>query len=171
MFTSPNRFRPGHLLAAAALIAALAGCSSNNKSTQGSKSTAALKTTEIGTVVFSSAGRTVRVKSEVVRSHQDQMKGLMYREELCAFCGMLFIYPEAKVHTFWMKNTYISLDMIFINGEMKVMGVVENAPPLTEDSQSIDLPSRFILEVNGGFVKKHGIKAGDRVSWEGIKAK
>ena len=158
-----------HTLLAVTLALALAGCSSSNKKPAETKSTAALEATESGTVVFAAAGRDVRVKADVVRTYEDQMKGLMFREEMCASCGMLFIYPKDESHTFWMKNTYISLDMIFIDKEMKVVGFVENAPPLTEDSQSIDKPSRYILEVNGGFVKKNGIKAGDKVRWEGIK--
>ena len=158
------------LFGALALALAPAGCSSSSSS-NGNKSTGgkALKTRESGTVVFEVPGRTVRVKAEVVRTPKDQIKGLMHREELCAYCGMLFIYAKLENHTFWMKNTYIPLDMVFIDGEMKVVGSVENAEPLTEVTRSIDKPSLFILEVNGGFVRKHGLEPGVKVRWEGIR--
>ena len=169
MENTQNSLRRSLLLLILALVLALPGCSSSSRSPKVTRSTTALKVTEIGKVVFESGGRTVRIKAEVVRSNEDQMKGLMYREELCATCGMLFVYPAEENHTFWMKNTYISLDMIFIDARMQVAGAVENAPPMTEDSQTIDTPSRFVLEVNSGFVKKHGIKAGASVKFEGIK--
>ena len=159
------------LIAVAALATALAGCSSNSNSSQGAKGAGALKVSEVGTVIIEAAGRTARVKAEVVRSFEDQRKGLMHRKALCASCGMLFIYPRQENHTFWMKNTFIALDMIFVSDEKRVVGAVENAEPLSEESLSVDKPSRFILEVNGGFVKKHGVKVGAMVRWEGITGK
>jgi uncharacterized protein len=93
----------------------------------------------------------------------------MYRKELAAQRGMLFIFDEEEVQSFWMKNTYIPLDMIFITKNMFFAGVVENAAPLTESSRRVSSPSKFVLEVNAGFVKRHGIGAQTEIRFEGIE--
>ena len=111
-------------------------------------------------VVLQPGGRTVRVDAEVVESEQDRARGLMFRKELAARSGMLFIFDRQEVQTFWMKNTYISLDMLFIDEAMKVVGMVENADPMTEERRQVKTPSRYVLEVKGGFCKREGIKAG-----------
>jgi uncharacterized membrane protein (UPF0127 family) len=109
------------------------------------------------------------VDVEVVRSEAEVRKGLMWRKQLDADAGMLFFMGEVDVHTFWMKNTYISLDMIFITEDMHVAGIVENTPPLNEEQQYVDTPSLYVLEVNAGWSKKHQVGAGARVSFENIK--
>jgi len=122
-----------------------------------------------GTVLLHPLGRTVRVHVEVVRSPEERAKGLMYRRELPALHGMLFLFETQEVQSFWMKNTYIPLDLIFIDEKMKVAGVTPNAEPLTETSRKVDKPSRFVLEVNAGFAQRHGVTAGTRVTFEGVE--
>jgi hypothetical protein len=67
-----------------------------------------------------------------------------------------------------MQNTYIPLDMIFIDEKLRVVGVVENAAPLTTESRKVATPSRFVLEVNGGFSKQNGVGPGTRALFEAI---
>jgi hypothetical protein len=119
------------------------------------------------TVLLHTGTQTLRVPVEVVRTEDERARGLMFRRELAAQQGMLFIFDQAEIQSFWMKNTYIPLDMIFINEAMQVVGVVENAEPLTTTSRRVRDPSRYVLEVNGGFAKRHGITAGTRVAFEG----
>ena len=100
---------------------------------------------------------------ELAVSEQERGRGLMYRKELPEDHGMLFIFQKDADHTFWMKNTYIPFDMIFIDSELKVVGVYRNATPLSEDSISIGKKSRYVLEINAGLSDKFGIGEGARV--------
>ncbi|MFH1808443.1 MAG: DUF192 domain-containing protein [Pseudomonadota bacterium] len=118
-------------------------------------------------VLLASAGE-VTVKVELARTPQEMARGLMYRRQLDADDGMLFLYSEDGNHSFWMKNTYIPLDMIFIGSDRRVVGVVENAEPLTTVSRQVGQPSRYVLEVNAGFSRRHGVAAGTAVRFVGI---
>lgn len=102
----------------------------------------------------------VTVAVEVARDPQDRARGLMFRTSLDALGGMIFIFDEEAIHPFWMKNTYIPLDMIFISEAKIVVGVLENVPPRTTTSRSVDLPSRYVVEVNAGFARAHRITVG-----------
>jgi hypothetical protein len=82
--------------------------------------------------------------------------------------GMLFVFRENEIHSFWMKNTPIPLDMIFINSAGKVVGVVEQTVPFSTDSRSVSTASKFVLEINGGLSKHHGIGIGDSVRFQGL---
>lgn len=110
----------------------------------------------------------VLVKVEVARSAEEQTRGLMYRTELAPDAGMLFVYDYDAIHSFWMKNTYIPLDMIFIDRDLSIVGVVENAEPMTTSSRRVDTPSRYVLEVNAGFFRRHGLKIGGKVVIRGV---
>ncbi len=108
------------------------------------------------------------VQVEVARQPNERERGLMFRKELAENSGMLFVYPSEAPLTFWMKNTYLPLDMIFINDTMRIVGIVENAEPLTIEARSIDTPARYVLEVNGFFAHRHGIQSGSRVRFKNI---
>jgi uncharacterized membrane protein (UPF0127 family) len=142
------------------LVIAMTSC------THGSNSKPAVAETAV--VVLKPGGRTVRVTVELARTPDKQQRGLMYRKQLAARQGMLFIYDEEAQHPFWMKNTYIPLDMIFIGRDRRVVGVVHDAEPMTETSREVDAPSLYILEVNAGFAAKNGIKKGTLVEFEGL---
>jgi uncharacterized membrane protein (UPF0127 family) len=120
-------------------------------------------------VVLQTAGRTVRVRVEIVRTPEQRARGLMFRQKLAELHGMLFLFDRQEVQSFWMENTYIPLDMIFIDEKMRVVGVVENAEPLTTVSRKVNAPSRYVLEVNGGFCRRHGIGKGTSVAFEGFR--
>jgi hypothetical protein len=95
------------------------------------------------------------------------MKGLMYRKEIDPHRGMIFVFPEEKVQTFWMKNTYIPLDMVFVTKEMKVVGILENVPPLNEEPRTVGKPSLYVLEFGAGVMRKNGVTPGSIVSIHG----
>jgi uncharacterized membrane protein (UPF0127 family) len=139
-----------------ALCVAVAACSSQSAQQPRSNTT----------VILQTANRAIRVEAEVVRTPEAREKGLMHRRELAAYRGMLFIFDREERQSFWMKNTYIPLDMIFISEGMRVVGMVEDARPVTTESRGVEAPSRYVLEVNGGFVRRHGIARGDRVRFE-----
>jgi len=100
---------------------------------------------------------------EVATTREEQNKGLMFRRELPDGQGMLFDFTTDQEVGFWMENTYISLDLIFINGDGRIRRIAENAEPLSRTTIPSDGPVRAVLEVIGGTSRKLGIKPGDRV--------
>jgi uncharacterized membrane protein (UPF0127 family) len=100
---------------------------------------------------------------EVARTREEQDKGLMFRRELPDGQGMLFDFTTEQTVAFWMENTYISLDLIFINGDGRIRRIAENAEPMSKTTIPSDGPVRAVLEVIGGTARKLGIKEGDRV--------
>ncbi len=81
---------------------------------------------------------------------------------------MLFLFTEERVQTFWMKNTPISLDLIFINRQKSIVGIVHSAVPFSTASLAVRYPSQFVLEIKGGVAAQHNIKVGDSVRFEEI---
>lgn len=112
--------------------------------------------------IVSSEGEAQFLVELAIEPHERQ-RGLMHRPRMSDAWGMVFIYSRDQPQSFWMKNTLIPLDMVFINDARKVVGVVHNATPLTLDAREVEGNSRFILEVNAGLAKRFGIKAGDPV--------
>ena len=100
---------------------------------------------------------------EVVATDEERAKGLMFRRELPEGRGMLFDFKREQLVAFWMKNTYVPLDMIFIRADGRILRIAENTKPLSEDLVPSGGPVRAVLEVIGGTAKKLGIAAGDRV--------
>lgn len=110
----------------------------------------------------------VRVRVRVARTEEQRRRGLMYVQNLPVDEGMLFLFPDDDILQFWMRNTVIPLDMIFIRSDLTVAGVVENAEPLTLDNRGVGKPSRYVLEVNGGMSRKWGVTAGTRVTFDNV---
>ncbi|GIW39539.1 MAG: hypothetical protein KatS3mg076_0116 [Candidatus Binatia bacterium] len=113
-------------------------------------------------------GEAVRVRVEVADTPEKRSLGLMYRKSLPAGTGMLFLFPDEEDHAFWMKNTWISLDMVFIDAHGTVVGVVPDARPGSTESLRVGTPSRYVLEVPAGFARRHGIGPGTRVRFENV---
>jgi uncharacterized membrane protein (UPF0127 family) len=101
-----------------------------------------------------------RARVSLARSEDERRRGLMYVRDLPSDDGMLFLFEAESEQAFWMKNTLIPLDMIFIRDDLTVAGVVANAEPLTLKTRSVGVPSRYVLEVNGGWANQHGVVAG-----------
>lgn len=102
-------------------------------------------------------------KVEIAADDASRERGLMYRRYMPADQGMLFEFQETEPVAFWMKNTFIPLDMIFLSPAGVVTRVVANAEPLSEKVIPSGPPCRAVLEVNGGVAAKIGVKVGDRV--------
>ncbi len=139
-------------LLAASLLAAAPSCSATPKGPR---------------VVVESGGKTHVVYVEVADTDKKREQGLMFRKELPEDRGMLFLFDEEGDHTFWMKNTLIPLDLIFVDSAGRVTGIVERARPLTLEPR-IGGPSRMVLEVAGGWVAARGVRPGDRLRVEGL---
>jgi uncharacterized membrane protein (UPF0127 family) len=104
---------------------------------------------------------------EIANTPAQRKKGLMYRHSLGADRGMLFIFPKETTQSFWMKNTFIPLDMIFVASDFSVVGVVESAEPRTETKRSVPGVSQYVVELNGGTAAKIGVKKGATLQLNG----
>jgi uncharacterized membrane protein (UPF0127 family) len=110
----------------------------------------------------------VAVEVEVVDRPDTIERGLMYREQLGADAGMLFLMGYEKDWAFWMHNTLIPLDMIFIRRDMTIAGIVQNAEPKTETLRKVGESSLYVLEVNGGYTASHGVAANAKVWFDNV---
>lgn len=121
-------------------------------------------------VIISSPGGAQRasVTVELARTPGQRQFGLMYREHLDENAGMLFIFPSAAIEKFWMKHTEIPLDMIFAGPSGIVVGIVARATPYSEKPVGPDAPAQYVLEVNGGFCARHGVRDGDKMNFAGF---
>ena len=116
------------------------------------------------TVEITPQGKTaIQISVEVEDTPVGREQGLMHRESLADNAGMLFIMPTEENQIFWMKDTKIPLDIIFIFSDWKIAGIAENTKPFSEDRITVEKPTKYVLEVNAGFCKKHGIQPGDTV--------
>ena len=111
----------------------------------------------------------LEVSLEVVTTPPERERGLMYRSALADGRGMLFVFDEDDDHTFWMKNTLIPLDMLFIARDGTLVGIHPNATPLSLASISVGHPSRYVLEVPGGYAARHGVAPGVAVEFRGVR--
>ena len=103
------------------------------------------------------------VTVEVAATRAEIERGLMYRDHLPYDAGMLFVMGKDAVWAFYMRNTFIPLDIIYISRDWTVAGVIPNAEPCTETRRSVHKPSSYVLEVNGGWAAAHQIAAGAKV--------
>ncbi|HEY1962849.1 MAG TPA: DUF192 domain-containing protein, partial [Rhizomicrobium sp.] len=92
-----------------------------------------------------------------------RLKGLMFRKELAPDAGMLFEFPDNHFRSFWMKNTILPLDMLFIRADGTISSIAENTKPLSLDVTTSREPVRAVLEINGGRSAALGIAAGEKV--------
>jgi uncharacterized membrane protein (UPF0127 family) len=110
----------------------------------------------------------LHVKVELARTEPERQRGLMFRDHLEPGRGMLFIFENMQPLKFWMKNTYIPLDMIFINEQKRVIFVEENAEPHTLVGRGPNEPGMYVLEVPGGWARAHGVMPGVDVKFVNI---
>ena len=104
-----------------------------------------------------------KIYGKVVKTDVEKIKGLMHRKDILKHNeGMLFPM-EYKYNSMWMKNTYIPLDVIFLDDNMRILGNIENTVPLSLESISIDKKSNNVLEMNSGSVKKFNMKIGNKI--------
>jgi uncharacterized protein len=119
-------------------------------------------------VIHPQKGELIRVSVEIADTTQKRSFGLMYRRDLPESHGMLFLFPREESLSFWMKNTPLPLDIIFINTAHKIVSIAQNTTPFSEKPLPSGSPAQFVLEVNGGFCQRHGIATGDRVDLPAI---
>ena len=117
-------------------------------------------------VLIDNGKNLIKVNVEIADDNNKRMYGLMSRENLDENSGMLFVFDDENNQTFWMKNTLIFLDIIFISKDMKIVDI-KYATPCREDPCRLyksSKPAKYVLEVNGNFTIKHNIKMDDKIT-------
>ncbi len=107
-------------------------------------------------------------KVELAITLKEQAQGLMYRKFLEQDRGMLFVYSDEEIRSFWMSNTYIPLDMIFINDELRVASIYSFAQPFDETVITSCTPAKYVLEINAGKAEHCGISIGSKAVFKNI---
>jgi uncharacterized membrane protein (UPF0127 family) len=102
---------------------------------------------------------------EIADTPSELASGLMYRDSLALNQGMLFLMPRNEIQSFWMKNTYLPLDIVFIGIDSTVVSISENTVPFSEERIVSTSPAAYVLELNAGAAKRCGIAPGIRFSW------
>ncbi len=106
-----------------------------------------------------------KIDIEIANTAAKREQGLMYRTYMAENHGMLFIFDKDQSLSFWMKNTVIPLDMIFINSKFVIVKIHKNTIPYDESQYSSGKPAKYVVEVNAGFADKYGIKKGDKITF------
>lgn len=106
-----------------------------------------------------------KIDIEVADNEETRAKGMMFRKSNEENRGMLFVFPVEEGQSFWMKNTYISLDIIFVNEQKEIVKIHKNATPRSTTSLPSGKKAIYVVEVNGGYTDKFGINEGDRIDF------
>ncbi len=117
------------------------------------------------TFLDSSGTVIIKIDIQIAQTEFDRELGLMFRKSMNENQGMLFIFPDVQVRNFWMRNTEIPLDMIFINDSKIILNIAKNTTPYSDNSYASSGPAKYVLEVNGGFSDSHNITPGTKVNW------
>jgi uncharacterized membrane protein (UPF0127 family) len=130
---------------------------------------AAQFTSPRGEVIFPDK---TRVAVEIARTPETRARGLMFREKMAVNEGMVFIFEDEGFYPFWMKNTLIPLDMIWVDPKLRVVHVAHSVPPCKADPCPSYPPSGnalYVVEVVSGFARQHGVKAGDQLVFNNVR--
>lgn len=157
-----------NILMLCVLAIAFANCKNDTSSKRTAIETPEISFSKEGELIFyDTIGNVLnKVDIEVAKSSYEQQTGLMYRKKMKENQGMLFVYNNERVRpNFYMKNTYIPLDLIYIDANKKIVDFNENAKPHDRSLLPSSVKSQYVLEVNGGMVKKWDLHIGDSISF------
>ncbi|MCX8106384.1 MAG: DUF192 domain-containing protein [Ignavibacterium album] len=127
--------------------------------------------TKEGELIFSDSlgNAKAKIDIEIADDEYQRQLGLMNRKEMNENQGMLFIFPRQDFLSFWMRNTFLSLDMIFVDESKTIVTIHKNTRILSDTSYPSTKPARYVVEVLAGFTDKHKIQVGDKIDWMGMK--
>jgi uncharacterized membrane protein (UPF0127 family) len=108
----------------------------------------------------------VSITIEIAKTPEARIKGLMERWSLPEHHGMLFIFESPEVQRFWMHNTPLSLDMIFVDESRRIQNIAESTTPMSKQTYGSRGPAKYVVEVKAGFSKRHGIEEGMSIQWQ-----
>ena len=156
-------------LIALVVMLPLLAASFGQQSTNGSSISAGPQFKDDGQLVFLKHGTNATLKLiqiQIADNDDERAEGLMWRKFMPENEGMLFIFDDQEPLTFWMKNTYIPLDMVFADKSGNIVSIYPEATPLSEASIRSMKPAKYVVEVNGGFCATYGIIPGDKIEYE-----
>lgn len=115
------------------------------------------------------SGKTLqKIEIEIADDDRQREQGLMWRRSMTGSQGMVFIFPQESEQRFWMRNTYIPLDIIYVNSKMEIVSIQKNCKTLNDAGLPSNAPAQYVVEVIGGFCDKHDIKAGTKISFKDL---
>jgi uncharacterized protein len=121
----------------------------------------------LGKITFLDAPNSPQVNVELARDEASRERGLMYRTRMPESHGMLFSWQDEYVRNFWMHNTCIPLDMLYVTKEGIIAGILEQVPTLNDAPRGVPCPVAHVLELNAGWARAHGLAPGMKVKIEG----
>ncbi len=108
----------------------------------------------------------IKLDIEIADTDYEIQTGLMYREDMELNQGMLFVFPDMAYHSFYMKNTLFPLDLLFIDDQLRIATIKQDARPLDESGISSEVPVQYVLEINAGLSASWGLETGDRIVYK-----
>lgn len=157
------------ILSAFLSCAFFTSCKDDNSSEKIIETEEIIFTKEGEATLLKASGDTIKkLDIEIADNNYERQTGLMYRESMEEEQGMLFIYDKAAPRSFFMKNTYIPLDIIYFGADSTAVSLQENAKPEDETSLPSEKPAQFILEINAGLAKEWNFKVGDKIDFKRI---
>jgi uncharacterized membrane protein (UPF0127 family) len=124
-----------------------------------------VKQGELMFIRTASSDTLARIDIEIADTFEKRARGLMYRSSIPENGGMFFLMEREEMQSFWMRNTYISLDIIYVNVRMEITDIHANTKTLSDNSYFSSAPALYVVEVNAGFSYRNNIKVGDRISF------
>jgi len=124
-------------------------------------------TMPVGKITFSDAAGAPVVDVELARSDDARERGLMYRTSMPENHGMLFSWDDERVRTFWMHNTCLPLDMLYVSKDGVIAGILEQVPTMNDAPRSVGCPVAHVLELNAGWARAHGVAPGMKLKIDG----
>lgn len=139
----------------------------NNRSQTQSTTSSEPQFVRQGELTFLKADGTILTKIDIEIADTDAKReqGLMYRRQMEQNRGMLFVFDDVDLRSFWMKNTYLPLDILYLNAQKKIVKICENMPTLNEQPIPSDFPAKYVIEVNAGFCALNRISVGDGMTF------
>jgi uncharacterized protein len=137
----------------------------NNQPSANSKTILSFRKDGSLSIIPSNTATPIILDIEIADTDAERMRGLMDRQNLPDNAGMLFIFPNEELRSFWMKNTYISLDIIYINSQKEIVSIQKYTQPKSTYSIPSEKPAMYVLEVNAGYSDKNGIDPGDKLDF------
>ena len=165
MQTKTNSIGIKICLAAAVLSSIFMGCKDEPKKAITTEPITFTKEGELEIYRGATDSLITRLDIEIAETDYEIQTGLMYREKMEKSQAMLFVFPDVAFHSFYMKNTLISLDIIFVDEGLNIVNIKQNASPLDESGIPSGLPVQYVLEVNAGLSESWGLELGDRIAF------
>ncbi len=161
----PTRTTCSALLLSLALLFGV-GCREEGNKSLGTEAVTFTKEGELRVLDAGTDSTLVELDIEIASTEYEIQTGLMYRKDMEDLQGMLFVFGEEAPHSFYMKNTLIPLDILFIDSDLIIATIHRNAQPLNESGIPSGGPVQYVLEIKAGMSDRWGLKTGDRIQYE-----